>query len=243
MKLAVLTVASASILRGKQPDGYDPVQLLCAPGGEVVQGWCQNWLECIKEKSQPEGLSKVKDSWAPAPCEEVCGVWPVTTPAEGSDTTLLQGSKNGAVSKAMMKDCMDSCANFQESLSNCVGTILFEPGQLSSMTPRENTLPESESCKAAKEICLPDLPIKYQQCVSNKASVKLDTADAMHEDCERIFEEFEECRNCPSMEGSFASEFTAFTGGCMDQLHAYHQATHPAAAEAAIPGATGCTVH
>jgi hypothetical protein len=238
MKIAVFATGAAFVLRAQQPEGYDPVQLLCSPGGKEEK-WCSDWLACIKEKSTPEGKSKVMEAWDPAPCEEICGKWPVTTPPG-----LLQswGKTKGG--------CMDSCENFKTSLASCVGTVIFEPGQMATMGggSAEPERPMSENCKAANATCLPDLPARYQECVSHKADLKLgrklkpDRMEA-RANCDQVIEDFDECRNCPQLQGTFAQEFTGFIGGCMDQLHAYHQATMPAQEEAAIPGAKGCKVH
>lgn len=231
MKLLV-TPTLAIILRSAQPEGYDPVKLLCSPGGNEEK-WCSDWLSCIKSKSVPEGKSKVMEAWDPAPCEEICGKWPQTTPPG-----LLQSWHKG-------DKCMDSCENFKESLASCVGTVLFEPGQMATMGggSEEPERPVSENCRAANSTCLPDLPVKYQQCISHKADLTLDRKVDPKEHCEQVVADFEECRNCPQLKGKIGSEFPTFIGGCMDQLHAYHQATMPTQEEAAIPGATGCKVH
>jgi hypothetical protein len=237
LPLLYFSLAAGSILRRhKQPEGFDPKGLLCSPGGKE-QSWCSDWLTCIKEKSVPDGKSKVMEAWDPAPCEEVCGKWPTTTPPG-----LLQVFKASGANEP--DNCIPSCTKFQESLSSCVGTVLFEPGQMATMGGGSSD-PEpkmSENCKASNSTCLPDLPVKYQECISNKAKVVLKRADE-HDHCAQVIEDYDECRNCPQLKGSFASQFHTFIGGCMDQLHAYHQATMPSQGEAAIPGAKGCKVH
>jgi hypothetical protein len=227
-----VSLAVGSVLRGRQPEGFDPVALICSPGGKEQQ-WCTDWLKCIKDKSVPDGKAKVMEAWDPAPCEEVCGKWPATT---SPGLLQLKGEPEG--------NCMGSCANFQESLASCVGTVLFEPGQMATMGggSTDSAPPMPEHCAAANSTCLPDLPVKYQACVSNKAKVLLNRADP-HDHCEQVVADYDECRNCPQLQGNFASEFHTFIGGCMDQLHAYHQATMPAQGTAAIPGANGCKVH
>merc|ERR1719213_916988 len=104
------------------------------------------------------------DAWKPASCEEFCGKWPVTT-------KLLQTEKTAAQElEQLRKGCMESCGKFQESLSSCVGTVLFEPGQLAVMAPKKDAGEMPEHCVAVNATCLPDLPVKYQTCVSHKAS-------------------------------------------------------------------------
>lgn len=214
-----------------QPADMDPAKILCSPGGKEAAGWCVDFLDCIKTKAQPEGKSKVKEVWDPAPCKEVCGEWPNTSPAEG----FLQKAADA---------CIDSCENFQASLSDCVGTILFEPGQLATMAPRENAGAVPERCTVAGDAtCNPHLPVQYQECVSHKASVTLGDKEAEPDHCKQIRDDMDTCKGCPQLDGQFMGQFAAFTGGCMDQLHAYHAATHPSAKEAAIPGAQGCKVH
>jgi hypothetical protein len=234
MKISIFASAAAFVLRTKQPEGYDPVELLCSPGGKEEK-WCSDWIACIKEKSTPEGKSKVMEAWDPAPCEEICGKWPVMSPP-GLLQSFLGKTKDG---------CMDSCENFKTSLASCVGTVIFEPGDMATMGggTKEPEKPLSENCRAANSTCLPDLPARYQECVSHKADLKLKRKVEPKEHCDQVIEDFDECRNCPQLQGTYASEFTGFIGGCMDQLHAYHQATMPAQAEAAIPGAKGCKVH
>merc|ERR550514_1052484 len=100
--------------------GYDPMDLLCTLG-KKKQGWCVDWLKCIKANAAGQA-SKVKEAWDPADCEEYCGVHPVTTPREGTSFMQRANSSSALVglfgnrAGVSTKDCMSSCSNFQSSL-------------------------------------------------------------------------------------------------------------------------------
>lgn len=233
--------------------GYEPKDLLCKLG-KKEQGWCVDWLNCIKGKAAGQA-EKVKDAWGPADCEQYCGHHPVTNPLEGqslvqkkakstatSAVTQLFGVKAGA----SMKDCMSSCQSFQESLSTCVGTIMFEPGQLAVMGPKKSATKPPEVCTGKKTPCMPDLPIKYQKCHSMKTHKVLGHKEGKDYDedaCKMIMSDYDDCKNCPALNEAGGTAYATFVGGCMDQLNAYWQATHPSAGVHALPGATGCPVH
>mmetsp|Transcript_38771 Transcript_38771/g.81773 ORF Transcript_38771/g.81773 Transcript_38771/m.81773 type:complete len:238 (+) Transcript_38771:130-843(+) len=223
--------------RSLETDAYDPIKLLCTHNG-TVQSWCSDWVSCIKAKAAPEGVSKVKDAWSPAECKEVCGVYPRTTPGEGQSFLSIVGSDPERAS------CLSSCGNFQTSLSTCVGKILFEPGQVASMQQKESAIPPEEVCTQKETPCLPELAIQHQRCVISKSKKLLKPSHEHDADkCKKINSDYDECKTCPQMTASGGSQYTQFVGGCIDQLNAYWQATHPAAKQAAIPGATGCKVH
>jgi len=219
---------------------YDPTEVLCAKGKTAdgkanVQGWCRDWVSCIKTNAQPAGdAAAVRAAWKPADCREFCGVWPVTSKPEGS--TFLAVSKLFGTKQNNTKDCMSSCANFQESLTNCVAKILFEPGKVAAMGIPDKSQPTGPAlCSIKNTHCLPDLKINYQKCLSKASSPS--------KDCANLKASVDECKDCPQLQENYLSHYHAFTGGCMDQLNAYWQATHPSAKEAAVPGAAGCAVH
>jgi len=225
---------------------YDPVKVLCTHGTEL-QSWCQTWVGCVKEKAAPAGDAEaVMNAWKPADCREVCGVWPNMTAPEGSNmtapnmTAFLEG--NGG-----KRDCMESCGNFQGSLSTCVATILFEPGKVAAMMPDDQTSDVPDHCTKEDTPCMPDLSVRHQRCLSHKTKAVLNkdhqVPDATKVQCEMLKNDLELCKDCPQLQDNYVSEYAAFTGGCMDQLNAYWQATHPGAGSSAIPGAAGCTVH
>jgi len=228
---------------------YDPIEVLCTLGrndaGEPkISPWCQDWLQCIKTKASPAGTpDSVKAAWSPAPCEEICGKWPAMTPKEGGKKAFLQ---DGIVSE---NDCLKSCANFQSSLSSCVATIMFEPGKTAAMgLPKAGAKAPAEICTKKDSPCMPDLEINHQKCLGHSTKRVLDKGykipDEISQGCKMIKMNLEDCKKCPQLAAANSqSAYAAFTGGCMDQLNAYWQATHPEAGKSAIPGATGCTVH
>jgi len=255
------SVAAVTLRKGPldTPDttGYVPVTVLCSKG-KKVQGWCKDWLSCIKAKAQPESdPAAVLKAWSPAECKEMCGVFPATTGPEG--TNLLQGRRANVSSTAAerllsltgarsVKDCVDSCANFQDKLSTCVAKILFEPGQVANMGMPSGDPPKKGPayCTSKDTPCVPDLPIRHHKCVSVTArSVwRKEKLDPMVEkQCKMVLSDVEHCEDCPALDSGAMSEYAAFAGGCMTQLNLYWQATHPDAKAAGIPGAKGCQVH
>lgn len=132
-------------------------RLLCAWDGETIPSWCSNWVDCIHDCGVPEGTaSKVKDCWDPAPCQEYCGIWPesgmynllyqhpaavtVVTLRKLNTTTDFTSARSIAkANSTASRDCMESCQNFQTSLSNCVATIIFQPGKIAVMKEHRPT--------------------------------------------------------------------------------------------------------
>lgn len=218
---------------------YDATEVLCAKGKTAdgkpnVQGWCRDWVACVKAKAQPAGdAAAVRAAWKPAECKEYCGVWPVTSKPEG--TKFLAMSKMLGSKTNSTKDCMSSCTNFQESLTSCVATILFEPGKVAAMGIPDKSKPAAPAHCTAKAGCMPDLKIQYQKCISK--------ATSPGKDCQTLKASVSDCKDCPQLGENALSLYHTYTGGCMDQLNAYWQATHPSAKEAAVPGAAGCAVH
>lgn len=219
----------ASGLASGDPDPYDPVLLLCSlgkkkDGSRNIQGWCKDWLSCIKEKAVAKGsdAAAVKEAWGPADCKEYCGEWPAMT-----EFVLHLSNKSLA---STTKGCQRSCKNFQESLSECVATVLFKKGQFATHDLVPNDVPAH--CTEKDTPCLPHLKLKYQKCVAETCS-----------DIEKLKSEVDKCSECPNFGDQGTMKFQAYIGGCMDQLNAYHQATHPDAGPARLPGATGCQVH
>merc|ERR1719326_1870894 len=80
--LGLVGPSTATSLHGGKQDSVvlsgesTPKQLLC---GESVPAWCSQWVDCIHDCAVPESTpAKVKSCWDPAPCQEYCGVWPVS---------------------------------------------------------------------------------------------------------------------------------------------------------------------
>jgi len=258
---------SAAVARA--PEGYEADDLLCMHGTKnekpFKQSWCVDWLKCIKEKAVMQ-VDKVMEAWGPADCEQYCGVNPATNPLEGQ-FLLLQGTHRSGAGASRddpeeedeeeddeeeKEQCMKSCTNFQKSLSTCVGTIMFEPGKLAVMGKKKhNGPPPDEICTVKDTPCMPDLPIKMQRCHAAHTKRRLQGAENAErlfagfdmETCKNILKDYDDCKECPQLKQAGGTAYTTFVGGCMDQLNAYWQATHPRAGKHAIPGATGCTVH
>lgn len=257
MALTAATLAAAVRLRRGDggpldtPDttGYDPVELLCthgkdARGEKKIQGWCKDWVSCIKSKAAPEGTpAAVMKAWSPADCKEICGEWPSMTPKEGAKKAAL------VAMGANSTDCQASCTKFQDSLSTCVSKLIFEPGKISTMKGPQTKAAKGENsafCSMKDTHCLPDLPIKAQRCTADESKAIVSDkkwAEERKKECKIIQSDFEDCKDCPQLKDNYGSHYTAFVGGCMDQLNAYWQAAHPSAGKHAVPGATGCTVH
>mmetsp|Transcript_29953 Transcript_29953/g.95588 ORF Transcript_29953/g.95588 Transcript_29953/m.95588 type:complete len:264 (-) Transcript_29953:36-827(-) len=237
-------VALHAVQRGAAMDSpdltaYDPKELLCSEG-ESIKEWCSSWLKCIKEKAAPEGTqASVLAAWKPANCNVVCGKWPAASLLESRLRGKgAAGANASAVSTSAgsRRDCPTSCKNFQESLSSCVAKILFEPGKVAAMGMPEETPAKSPAhCNGEHTACLPDLPLRYQKCLSK--------ASQPSKECNMLKTDVEDCQDCPQLNPTYLSQYQSFVGGCMSQLHAYHQATHPDAGSAALPGAAGCNVH
>jgi len=262
--LAIVSVSSAR-LRSRQRRSAqlpDPYAILCnfrecpeCPQRE--QKWCRKWLQCIEKKSQPSGANLVMKAWSPADCEEYCGIHPVTSPYEGG--ALLQERRTALVRvladasgkaasghRGTAGDCLASCKNFQKSLANCVGQLLFNPGQIGENP--EDAPPAPEYCTAdvrtgRETPCMPDLPLRAQQCSGKETKAILRGEKFEDEECLEVKDKLDFCKDCPALKGDSHTKYLAFTGGCKNQLNAYWQATHPDAGVAAVPGASGCTVH
>jgi len=228
---------------------YDPVEVLCTLGRNAdktpkISPWCKDWMACIKTKASPSGSpAAVKTAWGPADCKEVCGKWPAMTPKEGTKSKKLF-LQDDIQSEG---DCLKSCGNFQDSLSTCVATIMFEPGKTAAMgIPKTGPKPDA-ICTKKDSPCMPDLEINHQKCLGHKTKKVLDKGykipDEIAQGCKMIKMNLPDCKKCPQLQDNSQSQYAAFTGGCMDQLNAYWQATHPTAGTSAIPGAKGCTVH
>lgn len=153
--------------------------------------------------------------------------------------TFLQSDKKNA--------CASSCERFKRSLSSCVATILFEPGKVAAMGMPKKGKKAPAICTKRTTPCQPELPIKHQRCLGHNTKRVLDASYKVPEqvarECKMIKMDMASCKKCPQLHDNYGSKYTAFTGGCLDQLHAYWQATHPQAGASAIPGAKGCAVH
>eukprot|EP00428_Durinskia_dybowskii_P025973 CAMPEP_0170237384 /NCGR_PEP_ID=MMETSP0116_2-20130129/18442_1 /TAXON_ID=400756 /ORGANISM="Durinskia baltica, Strain CSIRO CS-38" /LENGTH=363 /DNA_ID=CAMNT_0010488187 /DNA_START=100 /DNA_END=1189 /DNA_ORIENTATION=- len=234
-------VLSPDVLDTPDLTAYDPVEVLCAKGKDSngnpnVQGWCKSWLACIKAGASPAGdAAAVRAAWKPADCREVCGSWPAVSAPEGS-SLLASSARLRRFNATNAKDCETSCANFQESLTSCVATILFEPGKVAAMgIPGEGASAPPAHCTSKATGCMPDLPLRYQACLAK--------AEHSANECKVWKDRVEECKDCPQLSDNYLSHYHAFVGGCMDQLNSYWQATSPGAGASAIPGAAGCKVH
>eukprot|EP00397_Hematodinium_sp_SG-2012_P060937 GEMP01079998.1.p1 GENE.GEMP01079998.1~~GEMP01079998.1.p1 ORF type:complete len:204 (+),score=40.16 GEMP01079998.1:176-787(+) len=117
------------------PLGEDPTKLMCTVGKRPPAAWCKDWVTCIQSQAAPENdATAVRKAWGPAQCEEYCGIYPMTAKPEGSllaeNTRRLQAM---FVHNTTHKDCMNSCKNFQSSLSECLATIIFDSGAIAVM--------------------------------------------------------------------------------------------------------------
>jgi len=235
---------------------------LCSLGGEkaapTVQGWCSSWLSCIHDAAQPAcDKAAVLAAWRPADCREVCGKWPAmklaASPQNATQMTAAPAPAAPTFTELAefggVADCVTSCSNFQNSLSSCVATILFEPGKVAAMKPAE-VAPPPGICMGNSTPCLPDLAIRHQKCISQRTAAVLGKSKAsvasvasVASSCKALSDDLALCRECPQLADGYQSQYTAFVGGCMDQLNAYWQATHPSAGEVAVPSGSGCHVH
>lgn len=238
---------NAAILRGRIPTpdltSYDPNDLLCKRGDRRILDWCKDWLTCIKSSAAGQGTPEaVLDAWSPAECHTMCDALPL------SMISILGKRNRNETSTSYAgptPECLESCENFKTSLSGCVAKILFEPGQIATMMP-DVPAEGAEICTIPDTPCLPDLPIQHQHCVADGAAARAignALTSEREAECSQFEANMEECKDCPQVAGMYDSEYFTFVGGCMDQLNAYHAATHPQAQGAALPGAVGCTVH
>merc|ERR1719162_2501657 len=150
-------------------------------------------------------------------------------------------------------DCLTSCNNFQKSLSTCVSTIMFDQGRIAAMAgpPPAKAPPaicEPQPLKGLASPCFPDLPIQHQKCLTHQTAKILDSnaniPDDVARSCKKIASSYEDCKECPQLQGDYQTQYVAFTGGCMDQLNAYWTASnYGVAGRAAIPAEQGCRVH
>lgn len=261
----VVTEDANPVLATPDLTAYDPTTVLCSAGKDAsgqpkIQGWCRDWLACIRKGAQPQGdKAAVLAAWKPADCREVCGIWPSLTPpangtapatnatapvnapapANATGTAAAAPAPAPPALAALLqqgKDCNSSCSNFQESLSSCVATILFEPGKVAVMGAPGHTTPAPPPAYCAgNATCLPDLAIHYQRCVAKSKKPS--------KDCQALKMQMADCKGCPELQSGYLSQYHTFVGGCMSQLNAYWQATHPQAGIAALPGSAGCSVH
>lgn len=256
---------------GKNKDGEPNVQTWCkdwmkcikdkaTPAGTaaaVKAAWspadCKEICGSWPVTSEPEGVTKTSSTQNST---QEMPVYSVSTQNStqnftNKSSTFLQRSTRKRVylfNTRSKDECQQSCMNFQESLSSCVATIMFEPGKTAAMgLSKSDGTTSPEICTRKDSPCMPDLPVKKQKCLGHKTKATLDheyeIPAQVSQDCKMITMHLEECKSCPQMQDNYRSQYTAFTGGCMDQLNAYWQATHPKAGSSAIPGANGCTVH
>jgi len=234
------------------PDPKTPMGFLYKP---KIHKWCVDWMACIKTKAAPEGTAaSVMIAWAPAPCEEYCGKWPATTPKEGvKKPSLTDAAPAPAPAPAFLQEvgegaCIASCKAFQKSLSGCVAKITFEPSQVAAMGMPKAAPKPPALCTKIDTPCVPGLEINYQKCMHHKTMKAVDSEHKIPKHiesaCKLMKANVKDCKasKCPAMNDA-GGQFAAYTGGCMDQLNAYWQATHPSAGGTALPGATGCKVH
>jgi len=216
---------------------YNPTSLLCQRGKDEpkIQSWCEKWLTCIKTKSQPDmDAAAVLAAWKPTDCREVCGKWPVLKKA-----ALLQQHERGFLAaESSSSDCMGNCQSMHSSLSTCVATVLFEPGKVQLMGlpgKKEEEKKVPVQCVGEKSPCKAELPVNYQKCMASSSKPT--------KDCKALKTEVDDCKDCPQLNAKYLTQYQAFVGGCMAQLHAYRLATNPKAGVAAVPGPKGCKMH
>lgn len=160
---------------------------------------------------------------------------------------LAQDSPMSFLELANHDDCVSSCQTFQESLSSCVATIMFDQGKLSPNNPLSGQK-AAKICTQKDSPCMPTLSIEHQKCLRHRTAKVLDNSYTVEDDaaeaCRVIADNYEECKDCPQLNDDYGSHYVAFTGGCMDQLHAYWQATNfYEAGDFALPMGEGCKVH
>lgn len=248
MKCLILGVGAVSgvlITRRVPPPpsntGYDVIDLMCT-FQDKEQAWCKDWISCIKEKAAPEGSpAAVMKAWKPAECEQYCGIYPVLNEPGG----FIQAN-NTKGKFASHNACMDSCKKFQESLTTCISTVIFEPGKIATMKGKK---PPKEDAVCGTSTCMPSLAVDYQKCTLIKAGKVVGSSSGEKKEpevpggCKQIRKDWDECKACNKYKELGGSKYTAFVGGCIDQLNAYYQASHPSAGAHAVPGATGdCTI-
>jgi len=147
--------------------------------------------------------------------------------------------------------CVQSCENFKKTFSTCVSTIIFEPGKLTNMgMPKKGgnlrkKIPEV--CTQEDTHCMPDLAIRYQRCKHHRTQSLLNPAYVVPDDakdsCHFIEDDYEECKDCPQLSEDYLTQYAAFTGGCMEQMHSYRKAAQPLNAVSGIPRETGqCSI-
>merc|ERR1719389_971908 len=98
-------------------------------------------------------------------------------PKEGG--TFLQAPNSSAALRLLgfhsQSNCLKSCENFQESLSTCVATIMFEPGKTAAMgIPKKDGKKPAEICTKKDSPCMPDLEINHQKCLGHNTKRVLD---------------------------------------------------------------------
>jgi len=223
---------------------YNPTTLLCQLGKDntgkpKIQSWCEKWVACIKTGSQPKmDAAAVLAAWKPADCREVCGKWPVMEEPKKKVALLQQHQQGFLAAESNSSDCMKSCQSMQNSLSTCVATVLFEPGKVQMMGLPDKKEKEKEvpaQCTGEHSPCKAELPVTYQKCMAASSSPA--------KDCKVLKSDMNDCKGCPQMDAKYLTQYQAFVGGCMAQLNAYWQATHPKAGVAAVPGPKGCELH
>jgi len=229
------------------------IKTKASPGGsqnDVMKAWdpapCEEICGTWPAMSAPEGKSaKAVPSLAKHASKLLIPTHPSGQQSSLSHLfrewlpTFLQSEKKNA--------CASSCERFKKGLSSCVATILFEPGKVAAMGMPKKAKKAAAICTKRTTPCQPELPIKHQRCLGHNTKRVLDASykvpAQVARECKLIKMNMESCKKCPQLQDNYGSKYTAFTGGCLDQLHAYWQATHPEAGESAIPGAKGCTVH
>lgn len=146
--------------------------------------------------------------------------------------------------------CVQSCENFKQTFSTCVSTILFEPGKLVNMgmgQRRDGGLRKSvpPACTGDTH-CMPNLAVKYQKCkhyqTQKLLNPELKVPVEMEFTCPFIEADYEDCKECPQLGEQYLTQYAAFTGGCIDQMHAYRQATAPPDSNFGIPREAGCSL-
>lgn len=168
-----------------------------------------------------------------------------------SNYSFLSISKLASRRNVINKNsCMVSCENMFNNFATCVSTIVFEPGKLSNMgMPSRKGLRTKPPaiCTMKDTPCMPNLAVRHQKCLHHRTSSVLNPSyhvpEEDHEMCHYIEKDFDECRDCPQLSEEYMTQYAAFTGGCMEQMHAYRRATGPQEPDVGVPRESGqCTL-
>lgn len=173
---------------------------------------------------------------APAECQRIAAM---ANSFALKNMTVLEREKQTVAlldtHRSNQQECLASCERFKTSFSTCVSTIIFEPGKLGGM----GGLKKKESPALRKKVpavctnpdthCMPDLAIRRQRCIHHRTQAILNpnyhAPDEVRDVCPHVERDYEDCKDCPQLNDDYQSQYAAFTGGCLEQMHSYHTAT------------------